>query len=543
MNIRPDELDAEEKKVLNEALSSGGIQVGPTEEYAAELRRRLLSATAGFQVVRVKPKRRVLLGSMLGAGVAAIVLAVLWFWNAEPAWASAIRRARGQAWIRAKIERDGVSRGEIWVSPERDIVAATLGKIVLFQDYKHEIFLRYDGDQKVLYRASRPENPNLSPELLSASELAAMFRRSPRAPLLPSNEVVEYWSLQDRMIDGIPCSDYEIELRSPGTAPSTLMLAVDKRQSLPRSLTITQGDFQATSRFDYPLSGPMDGQALGIPVHTQIVDIDKSGELSSIVQTLQEARKNFDDYTALSVTSVFDGARPLQKCDVKRVLRRGDKWRIDSVDVSDPDFVLPKNPDQALLAWHAKSKVLRFAPLFVCDGRFIASFQRNKEVVTGGRPFLVSKATDDSAEGFSIHIPERCCRPIFHLGATNHIFEVTHEREGSREELIKVDILPVPTTKGPHDSPKTYWLDSSLGDVALRFVTHLDGLSPTSAGKPRSKSREVALRDFRQSPRGFWYPGVVDRDPISKSQPITRLYIDFADVPSDDLFPPVVATP
>jgi hypothetical protein len=537
MNIRSDELDAEEKKVLNEALSSGGIQVGPTEEYAAQLRRRLLSATTAFQDVRVKPKRRVLLGSILGAGVAAIVLAVLWFWNAEPAWASAIRRARGQAWIRARIERDGVSRGEIWVSPERDIVAATLGKIVLFQDYKHEIFLRYDGDQKVLYRASRPENPNLSSELLSASELSAMFRRSPRVPLLSSNEVVEYRSLQDRMIDGIPCSDYEIEVRSPGSAPSTLLLAVDKRESLPRSLTITQGDFQATSRFDYPLSGPVDGQALGIPVHTQIVDIDKSGELSSIVQTLQEARTNFDDYTALSVTSVFDGARPLQMCDVKRVLRRGDKWRIDSVDVSDPDFVLPKNPDQALRAWHAKSKVLRFVPLF------IGSFQRNGEVVAGGRPFLVSKATDDSAEGFSTYIPERSCRPIFHLGATNHIFEVTHEKEGSLEELIKVDVLPVPTTKGPHDSPKTYWLDSSRGDVALRFVTHLDGLSPASAGKPRSKSREVALRDFRLSPRGFWYPGVVDRDPISKSQPITRFYVDFSDVPSDDLFKPVVPTP
>ena len=205
------------------------------------------------------------MGSIFGVAVAAVVLAGLWFSNGEPAWASAIRRARGQAWIHAKIERDGVSQGDIWVSPERDIVAAKIGKIVLFQDYKHEVFLRYDGDQKPLYRASQPETPNLGQDLLSASELAAMFRRSPGAPSLLPNEPIEHWTLRSSMIDGIPCDEYEIDIRSPERGPSTLLLTVDKRQSLPRSLTIVEGDSHVTSRFEYPSTGPLDVQALGVP--------------------------------------------------------------------------------------------------------------------------------------------------------------------------------------------------------------------------------------------------------------------------------------
>ena len=60
-------------------------------------------------------------------------------------------------------------------------------------------------------------------------------------------------------------------------------------------------------------------------VDVQRVDIDQSGKLLPIVRTLGKGRKEFDDYTALSVTSVFDDARPLHKCEVKRVLRRGDQ--------------------------------------------------------------------------------------------------------------------------------------------------------------------------------------------------------------------------
>ncbi len=46
------ELDVEEKKLLTEALSDGDVQVGPSQEYVAELRRRSLSVATHREVVR-----------------------------------------------------------------------------------------------------------------------------------------------------------------------------------------------------------------------------------------------------------------------------------------------------------------------------------------------------------------------------------------------------------------------------------------------------------------------------------------------------------
>ena len=45
------------------------------------------------------------------------------------------------------------------------------------------------------------------------------------------------------------------------------------------------------------------------------------------------------------------------------------------------------------------------------------------------------------------------------------------------------------------------------------------------------------FQEFSQSPSGFWYPTVIVRDPTDKNKKrTTRLYVDFTDIPSDDLF-------
>jgi hypothetical protein len=543
MNLRSDELEAEEKKVLNEALSCGGVQVGPTNEYAADLRRRLLSATTRVEVVWVKPKRRVLLGSILGAGVAAIVLAVLWFWNAEPAWASAIRRAREQAWIHTQIDRDGLSHGDIWVSPEQDILAARLGKLRLFYDYKHQIFWHYDSDQDRAYRTFQPEDPNLNRELSSASSLASMFRRSPGAPSFLANEPIDRWSLRSSLVDGIPCDEYQIVMRPPDRAPTTLFLSIDKRQSLPRSLTIADGESHTTtSRFDYPSVGPSDAQAIGIPANIVIRDIDKTGEVAAIARSLREGRENFDAYTALCVTSSFGDDRPLYRYDVKRALRRGKKWRVDRVLISDPNLVLPADRDRGLNVWRTNKDRFRFVPLVICDGRSVAIYDPKGNGSAGERPSKVVPLKDDSADGFVLYIPERSCRPIFRVGAFNHVFDGPKGNEGVREGLFKIDVSPTPATHGD-DLPKTYWLDVSLGNVAVKIVSRPDASAVGRPNKPPSSLREITLQDFRQSPQGFWYPGSLARDLSLESKRTTRFYVDFTDVPSDKLFGPLDQVP
>ena len=47
---------------------------------------------------------------------------------------------------------------------------------------------------------------------------------------------------------------------------------------------------------------------------------------------------------------------------------------------------------------------------------------------------------------------------------------------------------------------------------------------------------EIVLQDFALSPRGLWYPRFVGSDVSLPSKRITRFYVDFEDIPSDDLF-------
>jgi hypothetical protein len=543
MSSQSQDLSAEEKKVLDEALSDGRVQIGPTDEYAADLRCRLLNAASAGQVVRDRPKHRVLMGSLVGAGVAAILLVVLWFSNGEPAWASAIRKAREQAWVHAHVERDNGSRfDDIWVSPDRDIVAARLGSTVIFHDYRHATFLRYEVARNVIYRTSQPENTDLGQDLMPVSSLASVFRRGPGVPeLLP----IGHWSVHSSVIKDQACDEYEIVIRHSDQAPTKVFLTIDRRQSLPRSLRIEDGaSHPTTCDFDYPSHGPSDAGQLGIPKTAHTVDVDRTAKLKPIALSFREGREQFDDYTALSVTSFADDL-PLANSDVKRVLRRGNKWRVDTVNVSESGFVLPKDRNQALGAWHAHKNLFNFVPDAICDGHDVRVYKWEDKVATSGRgPKVVPISDEFTAESLVpfLTIPERSCRPLFPLRGYEQFFDVSDEQEGPNGGLIKVDGLLSPNANSKA-RPQTYWLDSNLGYACVKISAHP---TPGSAADSKTgvlKPRETELRDFSQSPRGFWYPSVVDRDPSSKSKRVTRFYVDFSDVPSDDLFGPVDPTP
>jgi hypothetical protein len=546
MNKQPDGLDAEEQKVLKEALADSEVGAIPSAEYVAELRRRLLSVAVPERVLRRKPSRRVLLGSIVGAAVAALLVVAVWLLNAEPAWASAIRMARDQAWIHARIEQDGVDNGDLWVSPQRDVVAARLGTLSLFDDYKHQTFLRYEAKEGVVYRAFQPQNAHLGRDLSSVSSLAAVFRRSPAAPSLLPDQAIERWSVQSALVDGIPCDEYEIVVRPPDRAPTTLLLTVDRRQSLPRSLTVSEGESHTmTCRFDYPTADPLDERTLGIPERAPRVDVDKSGgELAVVARSLREGREKFDDYTTLCVTSRSHDALPLASCEARRVLRRDNKWRVDEVQTSDRRLIVPFDHDSGLKAWKINRDRFHFIPLVICDGRDIRMYQWGSKRATDGRPLKIFPVKDESTkDSFSpkFLFPERSCRPMFYVGLFNRVYDVAHEKGNLHQDLFKVDVLPTP--KNPNDIPSTHWLDPSLGNVAVRIVYHPTASIVAGPNKLQSSTREITLEDFRQSPRGLWYPCVIAQDRSLKSTQITHLYVDFADIPSDDLFGPLNPTP
>jgi hypothetical protein len=532
------DFDGQELKVLTEALSERECRVGPTDEYVADLRRRLLSETVSTPYVRPKLNRRVLLGSFVGACAAVILIAAIWFLNAEPAWASAIRTARERPWIHSRIEVAGSPKGQIWVSPERDIVAAKFGTSVLFFDYKQDRFARYDSGKGVVYRADKPDSQPMGPEPSSVSQLADVFRRSPGAPSLFPDKQIERWRLRSALVDGVPCDEYEIVTRQPNRPLTTLLLTINKRESLPVSLAITEGKSPATiSHFDYPSTGPSDERSplLGIPADAPTFDVDQNRDVLPIARSLEEERRDFDDYTAFSVTSRFDV--PLLQCDVRRSLKRGNKWRIDHVLLTDRKFVLPKDHDQALIALRAGIGLLRFVPEAICDGKTIYHYPH------GQPPESLPVADDALADSLAqaLHFPERVCRPVFVSGPVGYIYHVTAEQGTPLEGLIRVDRSQLRTPDNPSPRPPdAYWLDPKMGYVAVRTVLHpVAARTKDSKAAPSVPSTEVeiTLRDFKQSPQGFWYPRVVSRDQI------TRLYVDFTDIPSDEMFKEATPTP
>jgi len=207
MSTRPDEFDAEEMEVLKKALSESRARCGPSAEYAADLRSRLLSVAVAVQPLRQHSNRRIMLASVFAVGLSAVVLGTVWFFNSEPAWASAIRRARGQACIHARIVRDNVQKGELWVSPGMDVVASIFGTTTRLSDYRHHVFLQYESKENAVYTSFEPEDVHLTRELSSVPNLAEVFRRSPSAPSLLPNEPIERWALKSKMVDGIPCDE------------------------------------------------------------------------------------------------------------------------------------------------------------------------------------------------------------------------------------------------------------------------------------------------------------------------------------------------
>jgi hypothetical protein len=180
---------------------------------------------------------------------------------------------------------------------------------------------------------------------------------------------------------------------------------------------------------------------------------------------------------------------------------------------------------------------LQLVPEVICDGKAIHRYRWLGEASTDGRPLKSFPLTDDSQADMLSPIlcfPERACRPIFLLGPFGHVHHVTNERNSPLAGLIKVDASQTPTARNPSPPPPDqYWLDPKMGNVAVRTVLHAIAPSikdPKPAPSSPPVEFQITFSDFKQSPRGYWYPRVVNRGDI------TRFYVDFTDVPSDEMF-------
>lgn len=554
MNDYLDDLDPEEVDALKAALSAKEeFSARPTEEYVAKLRRRLLEQTVPPTRQSVKLHRR-FIGWLMVVAIAASVLFVLWPFRSTPAWASAIRLARQMPWIHIRVDRDGLPLGEWWVSPEKNLVAAKRPERLVFCDYKTGTFLSYDKHQRVVRRASEPPHLNLADSDASFSSLPHLFQKTePIESLLPGAPV-ESWTSRKGILDGSPVYEYELIVRRlANSGPNRILLfAVDRGTSLPRSLSIFQaGSHRLTSTFDYPLIGPDDPALLGMPTAAPVKNAGDQQEIRAVATSLRETCQNFDDYEALIVASHHQQPRPLVMCDVKRILRRGNKWRVDNVTIVDPHLQLPRDPGSGVAAWRTNSGQLRYTPLAICDGKLVRLYeavpdtgihQQRAGVSTPLRPIPVTGDATDVAS-FSLIMPEYACRPNLSTKAGHLSFESVQTARGAGRALLQIRVLSA--TKLPDAVElETIWLDPAKDHVATRIIPTGQPFDRDAADGIRRVADSIVLDNFQRSPHGYWYPTSCIDKPSGASRPqFRRFYVDFSEPPSPNLFEATTPTP
>ena len=97
---------------------------------------------------------------------------------------------------------------------------------------------------------------------------------------------------------------YEFEIGAPNDRdPShsgSVAIRVDPEKKLIDSMTITHGKEKMQASFDYPAEGPADIYALGVPRDVPVEDRMPPPELDRILKTVQQNRRNFDNYLAVA---------------------------------------------------------------------------------------------------------------------------------------------------------------------------------------------------------------------------------------------------
>jgi hypothetical protein len=534
-----DALEPGEENVLREALTErDAFSANPSDEYVAKLRLRLMEAATHRGMRKPAWPYRLLISCLGAATIAASVLIFLLAQHSSPAWASAIRLARQREWVHIRLDLDGVSMGESWVSPGRNVFAAKLPVIMVFSDYGSGTFVSYDVRRHVVDRTAEPVPLNQAGPSGSFSLLSSFFRNSVSVESIEQGASVGRTSRR-MSVDGTPVDEFELEIRqAPKGNVQSILLTVDGTTSLPRSLTVLGTDaHMVTCNFDYPRTGPVNPQALGIPATTPTKEF-KEEKVRSAVTSLRDGVRRFDDYMALCVTSSHQKLRPLVLCDVKRVLRRGNKWRVDQAVTLDRRLRLPADPQSGVDVWRTNSLKFHYQPLAIFDGRMLQLLEEDSKTAphsvtkTRAVPQAVPAVPEQmDVTRFAPLMPERACRPVLWTSDIS-VKQVKAESDG-KTSFVRIEVRSA--NRGI--DLETVWVDPAKDYVAAQILQRAQPLDFPIANHAPQAAESITLSDFRRSPRGFWYATTCQEEPTDKSLPrISRFYVDFSEHPSDNLF-------
>ncbi len=483
---------------LRESAADGSTAVLParTPYFTIPRHRRLVSVAASM-------------AAMIGV---AFFVAITLFPQQSVGWAEVTKAIQSQKWIRGTSIFAGEKRATMWLAPQRRIWAFSLNGSFYFYDGPKKTKYQYLGGGKPITKLPLGEDDAqriLPIEALSQGQSAI-------GPWLFGTEKIVEQQRREIIEAGKTWIEFQIVLWRGEMNQATLR--VDPETRLPvYLLTTSSKDPTKSSKwvFDYPVDGPSDIYALGVPQEIKIDDRMPPDNILWVLDAITASRASIGDFRLIV------GQSPSYASSV--VYRKGNRWRVDSWQ---PQVAIDSIPEtleeQDWGQWFAEQLQLsQPLPLFVCDGKSVwenSSFQPGEEprwklsqhtapqdLMSGEGLGNLSMAP--AAKFASLLFPDLSPKPGW----------------GFEFDLKPLDapgcvlLKRSARTTRPDGAVGHEWylVDPAKGYAVVR--AELFNLLPDApvALEANQVRQTIRMEKFRQAPQGFWYPTVVhDTKPL-----------------------------
>ncbi|MCA9076176.1 MAG: hypothetical protein KDA93_14195 [Planctomycetaceae bacterium] len=495
-------------------------------------RKQASSQSPSLQAIDTPLDRRLLGRVIPSVTILGGLLLVLVWWVPRPTdtWAQVVEAVQQRPWVHLTGEQPGDGVFDQWYGMHDQISAYQSSGYSRFSNLKQCVTESYSVDNQKIIRNEQGERSSdqvsydsftlFFEELFQGKKdlsIAMAFTSDPDVPKVDQsrreiNDATGHWY------------EYSLVIRQQGPKPHTMKVRVDADTLLPQTMTVVDGDHDAsmTVRFDFPETGPQDIYALGVPRDTEIVDHsphELAGDRKQLADAIRQAAEGFDDYRALAILS--DPDLPWHVGTPMLVWRRGNQSRTEIGSI-DPDAPLPTDipgddADQVGW-WKERCNSLWFMPVQVFDGdkTFSAQFvspesehrhlehphvrRRQDWAVTGWREESFRSEwparTAPIVWTYSQNIEGRLESPLYKI-------EVIDEPTDSAPQAIRIKAVSAPDGLNRADE-WNYLLDPDKGYALLHSTTA--SYTIEAGEKTLNSSDEQTFDDWKQSPRGYWYP-------------------------------------
>ncbi len=497
-----------------------------TASFTIRRHRRLFTASAGM-------------AAMIGV---AILIASTLFPSRSVGWAEVTKAIQSQKWIRGTVTHADGKGATMWLAPERRIWAFSLDGSFYFNDGREKAKYEYRGSDKAITKL--PLGEDNAQRVLPIEALSQ--DKSAIGPWLFEREKIVEQKRREVTEDGKIWIEFQMVLSRGEMNQATLR--VDPETKLPVYLLATSAKDKTKSLkwvFDYPMEGPADIYALGVPQEVKIDDRMPSDNVLLVLDAMAGSRASIGNFRLIA------GQSPSYASSI--VYRKGNRWRVDSWRPQVAVDAMPEAPkEQDWGQWlEQQLQLSEPMPLFVCDGK---SVWENSNFQPGEKPrWNLSQRTAPqdlmSGEGLgnlsmapsakfaSLLFPDLSPKPGWGFE-----FDSNPANAPGCVLLKRSARVTWPEGAVAHE---WYYVDPTKGCAVVR--AELFNLPADAPGKPEASQFRQTLRmeEFRQSPQGFWYPTVVhdtrplragnnpqSKVPTEQLKTMVRYYFDFdADLP------------